>query len=655
MGVAGVNGDLYLDALKDKKVFVYADGDEAGKKARDRWADEALKAGAASVSLIDAFEKDACDVAGGDGREALATRLKEALAASQHYAPLEDAPDKKQDGKDAKQSQATRLVGLALGADLELFHDSEQAAFATFSANGHKETHKLRTKAFKSWLQGLFYKQTGQAASSTAVQDALGSLEAKALYDGAKHSVHVRLAEKDGKIYLDLADDAWRVVEIDTFGWRVLTNSPVKFKRPKGVQPLPLPVEGGNLGDLRNFLNLDSKDWPLIASWLVAAARPEGPYPVLVLHGEQGTAKSTAIEVLKALVDPNVAPLRSPPRNDQDLALGAVNSWILAFDNMSHLQDWLSDGLCRISTGGGRAGRTLYSDDEETILDATRPLILAGIEDLANRSDLLDRCIIVYLPVIKDADRKTKKEFWSAFEAKKPSFLGALLSAVTEGLKELPNVLLPSKPRMADFAEWAVACEKAIGLEAGAFLAAYTANRGSANELALEASPVPAQLRLLLEAQPGKEWTGTSGELLVELDSLASEKVQRQKDWPKSSKGLSGVLRRLAPNLRTTGLELKLGEREAGRRLIRLWLQKCVTSVTPSQKKAEKPSGTRHLPVTHSVTDNGAVTDDVSQGKFASQFRHSKEAVTDAFPGSCDTCDTCDAKIRTQSGDVGEL
>ena len=95
---------------------------------------------------------------------------------------------------------------------------------------------------------------------------------------------------------------------------------------------------------------------------LVAALNSLGPFPVLVLQGEAGSAKSTAVRVLRELVDPNTTPLRAEPREIRDLMIAARNSWCTAFDNVSYLTPWLSDALCRLATGSGFATRMLYRD-----------------------------------------------------------------------------------------------------------------------------------------------------------------------------------------------------------------------------------------------------------------------------------------------------
>jgi len=87
---------------------------------------------------------------------------------------------------------------------------------------------------------------------------------------------------------------------------------------------LPHPVAGGSIEELWPFVNVpDDEQRVMAVSWLVTALRPTGPYPVLILQGEQGSAKSTTARVLRSLVDPSSVPLRTAPRNEQDLAIHA--------------------------------------------------------------------------------------------------------------------------------------------------------------------------------------------------------------------------------------------------------------------------------------------------------------------------------------------
>ena len=206
------------------------------------------------------------------------------------------------------------------------------------------------------------------------------------------------------------------------------------------MKPLPLPVTGGSIETLQSFLNVRSDaDFVLAVSWVLTGLRNQGPYPLLVLGGEQGSAKSTFSAILRALLDPNTAPLRALPRNERDLFIAANNGHVLAFDNLSRLPDGISDTLCRLSTGGGFATRQLRTDQDEVLFDAARPVLLNGIESIVTRPDLADRALFLELEPIPEERRRPEAELWAAFEAERPRILGVLLDAVAKGLAMLPQ------------------------------------------------------------------------------------------------------------------------------------------------------------------------------------------------------------------------
>ena len=256
------------------------------------------------------------------------------------------------------QTQADILLQACAGADL--FHAADGTAYADLDINGHRETWPVRSKGFQRWLARAFYEETHSAAGSEALQSALNVIEAHAQYDSIECEAYVRVARLDGKIYIDLCDPTWSAIEIDPDGWRIVDAPPVRFRRASGALELPVPVRGGSIDDLRPFLNVrNDRDFILVVAWALAALIDSGPYPALAFTGEQGVAKSTASKILRALIDPNTAPLRALPRSDRELFISATNAHLLVFDNVSGLQPWLSDTLCRLSSGGGFAVRSL--------------------------------------------------------------------------------------------------------------------------------------------------------------------------------------------------------------------------------------------------------------------------------------------------------
>lgn len=492
-----------------------------------------------------------------------------------------------------KLNQATRILRFA--DDLELFHTADRETFAAVEVDGHRENHRLNTKAFRSWLAYQFFKTEGQMPSTQALQDAVGTLEGKALFEGEEKQVFVRLAASNGKIYLDLCNDAWQIVEIDKSGWRIIEsrNAPVSFRRTKAMLALPTPTQNGDISKIRQFLNVSDANYVLILAWLANCFRPDYPFPVLVLSGEQGSAKSTTSKLLRELVDPNKTAFRSAPRDERDLVIAASNAWICAFDNLSNVPNWLSDALCRISTGGGFATRTLYENEEETIFDAKRPILINGIGDLANRSDLLDRALLVHLETIPEEKRKTESQFWSEFEQAKTSIFSGLLSVVSSALQKVENVKLERLPRMADFAQWSVAAESGLKLSTGSFLNAYTRNRDNVNETALEGSPLADTIKIFCDRNDGFE--GTMKEFLAELNRLADDEMKKNKEYPKTPKGLRSKLERINPNLRAVGIDIKFVGRSEKGSLMRL---------EHKSKQPSEPSESSEIQQNHNVKPN---------------------------------------------------
>lgn len=561
----------YAESLRDRRVVILEDNDAAGRK-RTRTVGDAVDGVASEtrvLALPDLPEKgDLSDWldAGGNVDE-----LRRLIAEAPLWEPSdtshtsghepEDTDDTddgsrlRSDNGGRRPSQATALVSLATESGVELFHDPNGEPYASFGVADRWETAPIRSGHFRGWLAKRFYDRYEGAPGSQATQDALTVLAGKATFEGATLPVWVRLAPYEDRLYLDLADEAWRAVEIAAASWRVVASEevPVKFRRPSGMLPLPSPDPAGSLQELDRFINVaEPDDLLLILGWLVGTFCLEGGRALLELTGEQGSAKSTLARILRRLVDHCTVPLRTAPRDERDLVIAASNGLIVAYDNLSDVKEWLSDAFCRLSTGGGIGGRRLYTDIDEVVLDAQRPCIITGINAVATRGDLLDRTIAITLPAMAAEDRRTEAEVWADVEEAHPRLLGGLLTAVAAALANRRTIVLPRKPRLADFVAWGEAAAPALGWEAGEFVAAFDAIRRDADAVAIEALPIgPALLTFMHDRD---EWQGTASALLSELASLVDDETKRDRDWPKRGNRLSGMLRRLAPNLRQVGL-----------------------------------------------------------------------------------------------------
>ena len=290
------------------------------------------------------------------------------------------------------------------------------------------------------------------------------------------------------------------------------------------------------------------------------------------------------------------------PREDRDLFIAASNGHVLAFDNVSGLPGWISDTLCRLATGGGFAVRQLYTDQDEVLFDAARPVILNGIEEIVTRPDLADRAVFLTLQPIQEEHRRPEQELWAAFDAERPRVLGVLLDAVVVGLKRLPETRLEKLPRMADFALWVTACETALW-PGGTFWSAYCGNRDEAVEGVIDADPIATAVRAVMATRT--VWTGTASDLLGALAEVVGERVAKSKSWPDGPRALAGRLRRAATFLRKIGIEIGFGrEGRARTRTIN------ITTIQPSappEKPGAQPSASSasSAPVPKSNPANG--------------------------------------------------
>jgi hypothetical protein len=325
------------------------------------------------------------------------------------------------------------------------------------------------------------------------------------------------------------------------------------------MRPLPCPDRGGSIQDLKELVNLKSDDeFKLFVAWLLSTLRPAGPFPILCLNGEQGSAKTTLARIARRLIDPNAADTRTIPKDETDLLIAARNGWIINLDNLSHVRDWLSDALCRVSTGGGFGARQLYTNTDEVLFEAKRPIIINGIPTLATRPDLGDRCLVLILPTISKRSRMPESTFWERFEERAGRVLGVLLDCAVQALRgeaAVRDFALENEvelPRMADAAIWAEAGAPALGWEPGVLLKLFLENQAEVQKHIVDADLVAQAIQHLMEARP--EWEGNSTELLDALVRVTSEDTRRHKEYPRSARGLSNKLRMASPGLRMMGL-----------------------------------------------------------------------------------------------------
>lgn len=530
----------------------------------------------------------------------------------------------------SRRSQADMLVELVEEVGVKLFTDTTDDTFARIEVSGHFETHRCRSKRFKQFLTRSSWEQKHKVPNSNALSSAMNVIEAKASYEGRRYRLYNRVAACEGSFWYDLSDAKWRAVRITTAGWEVVSRPPVMFRRYAHQQPQVEPKCGGDLKRLYDFVNLKMPEHQLLFSvYLVSCLIPDIPHPIPTLHGPQGSTKTTALRCGRRIVDPSATETLSMPRNPAELVQQLAHHWMPIYDNITFIPSWISDTLCRATTGDGFSKRELYTDDEDIIYSFRRCCGLNGINVAAYQPDLLDRCILFGFSRPSRSERRQETELWAEFDRVRPQLFGAALDALSGAMTIQPTLQLPGLPRMADFASWGAAIAETLGHSAESFLKAYEKNYLLRNDEVLVNDPVAsAVLRL---AEDRLDWEGPASELLATLGKIAPDLNidTRSKGWPKADNALTRRLNVISTNLSAVGVTVTTGARTSGGRLVRI----------------EKVSGR----TVTTVTDDASPTTSTDTDDDNDDGSHSEQSPPSLFSGENDDSDGNDAFSRTLS------
>lgn len=465
-------------------------------------------------------------------------------------------------------SALDELVALAR-AQCQLHHDADRNAVAVIPMPSRREVWRVYSSGFEEWLRAAYWRAKEMGVPETTMKSALATLAAAGINDGDEIEVHVRAARSDDGYLIDLADEQWQAIHVTPQGWRVVNESPVYFTRTPSMRPLPMPVPigvtHGDVGLLWQHTNIPAHSRVMVLAWLLDCFRPDTPFPVLELVGEQGSAKSTTQSVLRSLVDPNKVMLRGRPKTVEDVFVAAANNWLVSYENLSGLTPEQQDAFCTLATGGGFASRQLYTNGEEHVMETKRPVVLNGIAVVATRPDLIDRVIHVDLPTIPADARRDDADTHAGWERDQPKVFAGLLDLFSAALAMLPTVKLTQKQRMADYERLGEAVARALGFAPGEFQQQYAELVRAGIDRALESNAVAQALdKYLAERVLPINWQGTAGQL---YDLLNTHSIPDRSSWPRSPKGLSDQLRSIAPAYRAKGIDIThLGHSREGAR-----------------------------------------------------------------------------------------
>ena len=487
-------------------------------------------------------------------------KLKESKHSGVRLSDIERITAPMTSGGGGDDSIATTLINL-VKSECELYFDAHNAdgkCFAVTTEDGIEKSFEIGTESFIEWLSFRYYSTTSDegnsmSASETSLKQACFALKGIAKYEGEKQRFFLRTAPYQNGHIVFIGNDNWQVIEVLPTGWRILNQSPVRFYKPKSMQSLPIPVQGGDLNKLWDFANVTEQDRPLVLAWMLESWRQNTPFPILAITGSQGSAKSSTQDRIRQLIDPNAVNLRAAPKTTEDIYIGAGNNWLSSFENISRLTPQQQDALCTLATGGGFATRKLYANDEESIIEVKRPVIINSIPTVVTAQDLTDRLVSIELPQIA---YKEDSEIREAFELAKPEILGGLLDLFVKTLAKLDSVKLNKPPRMADFTRLGEAMMQSQGYLDGEFTRLFCSNRAESVGKSLESSPIALAILELAETRHKDVFYGSPKKLLELLEPYKSE----NDGWVRSPRGLSDVLRRQAPALSQFGITINISK-----------------------------------------------------------------------------------------------
>ena len=461
----------------------------------------------------------------------------------------------KYDGKNEdKKGQIDILIDIV--EDIETYRTSMDETYVTIQIR--ENNVNVKSERFKKWIVSQFYNIESKIPTNDNIAKIILLLESRAMNEVNEVLVERRCATVDNCIYYDLKDDSCNVVKVSRDGWEIIKDPPVIFARTKTMYRQVTPERNGNLDILDKWFRYKDENHLILQKViLVASLIPNIARPIQVLHGEKGSSKTSTMKLVRDIIDPAIVPVVSIPKTIDDLAVYISKNYVPCFDNIDTISNQVSDLLCIAVTGGGHTKRKLYTDDEEQVMFFQRFIVLNGINVVATRPDLLDRCILLELERIPPNERKEEKVLREEFEKDKPIILGAIFETLSKAMSIYDQVELNNLGRMADFTRWGYAIAEVLGIGGDKFLEAYLNNQNNANIEALESHPVGFAMYKFMEDKT--VWSGSPTKLLSELEIVAGfEKIDTtNSNWAKTPNVLSRRLNEIKSNLLDVGIEFE--------------------------------------------------------------------------------------------------
>lgn len=511
-------------------------------------------------------------------------------------AELERISGEQQEEQNDKKSQADRLTEYALDQDVELFTDQTDEPYIKWRSSDHHKVYRISSRKVKTWLSGLMLEKEGKSVGDKTINSVQNTLEAMA-NKGDRKKLYNRVApDGEGGIYIDLTNEKWQTIHITKNAVKIIDDPPTLFTRYSHQAPQIYPEKEGSLDDLFNWINIKNReDQLLLKIYLITSLIPDIPHPILIFLGPQGCGKSLAMEMIRTLIDPSTVPKLSFNYKHDETALQMYHHYAPYYDNISNIPQWLSDILCRASTGDGFTKRRLYTDEDTVIFQFQRCVGLNGITAYPQKGDLMSRSLVEELKNISKEERKTETEIMKEFKKALPKLFGSILYTLQKTLETYP-VKLEALPRMADFAIWGETAARILGYEENEFIKAYMEKIGQQYMTVLKDLPHGRAALLLMTKQ--NIWQGTAAKLFKQLKEIAATNniniEGKNNPFPHSAAWTTRRLKEITPMLEEVGIKVNI-DSGGEKRGITITREKEGTSLLAEfNKEEEEPPSTKN-------------------------------------------------------------
>ena len=453
-----------------------------------------------------------------------------------------------QESSKKRKSQFNQLLDLFYTSGGTAFTDQNQCGWVTLKIGDHFENIQIKKGKFDRVMLKMYFEAYGESVDFRTTELMGGLLtrqptEERYLYN--------RYAWMEDRLHIDMCRKDWKVIEIYEGKWKIVETDKPVYRRFSHQRPMPLPNKGGDIRKILKYLAVKNEgDQALLLVWLCTCMIDFAPRPGLIIYGSYGSAKTSAADFLRMIVDPSSV-MHSPFAKDlTEFVQKMDHHAVISLDNLSTIPQWASDALCGAITGTGFEKRMLYTDDDDISYNFRRVFILSGMSIPTSAPDLLDRAITIELTRISTKGRKREAKLKKEFEADIPDILGGILDVMVQVI-ERRDEELEEYPRLADWYGLGYIAAEVLGIK-DSFVEAFKRSEKDQHIEVVESHNESELLVEFMEEIEQDSWKAKKSDLYRELTKMAEER-KLKKNWPKTVSAFGKKLKKLYHNLDQMG------------------------------------------------------------------------------------------------------